>query len=525
MTLREGIGTAGLAMGRAFLADKASGKVREAGTPLEERDAFERAYMSVREDLRSLAEENEIFAAHLEMLEDPMLSDSVTEAIDEGADASHAVEATCAQICMMFAGVEDEYLRSRMDDVRDVCSRLEDAISGRTDSPWKDMPEGSIVVSEELLPSDIAGMDLSRVEGFVAATGSRTSHVCIMAGSSGIPAIVSVDISGIRSGDLILMDAGSGKVITDPSEAEAESFRRRIDALEDEKRLAQALAHSPAVTRGGTTVPVLANAGSIEDVGAAIAAGADGIGLLRTEFVFMHAQDLPSEEEQYGIYRAAAEVCGDRPLTIRTLDIGGDKPLPYLQMPREANPFLGVRGIRFSLRHMEVFATQMRAILRASVHGNVRVMFPMIAAASELAKARECLRQCMDGLRNEGIAFDEGMEVGMMVETPAAVLDAETLAAECDFFSIGTNDLTQYLMAADRGDDAVAYADSDTDGPVSRAVEMVVSAAHKAGIKVGMCGEMASDPARTGKLVATGLDEFSVAAPAVAAVKEMIRRI
>lgn len=521
----NGIGTGGLAAGRAFIVDRtAPAAVRQKGSPAQEQDAFEEALEAAMADLSALSAHNDIFAAHLEMLEDPMLFETVSELIGEGIGAAEAVETACARICMMFSGVDDEYLRERMNDVRDVCLRVKNHITGASVNCWDSLQPGSIVVADELLPSDTAAMDLSRVAGFLTSKGSRTSHVCIIAGNNGIPAIVGADISGISMDDVLLMDADLGEVTLRPSQVEMDAFEARMDASAEDRKESLLHACEPAIASDGRSVPVLANAGSADEVAAAVEAGADGIGLFRTELVFMQGDALPSEEKQYDAYRAAVLACAGRPLTIRTLDIGGDKPLPYMEMPREDNPFLGLRGIRFCLRHPEVFFPQLRAILRASAHGKVRVMFPMVATLAELDAAKSCLSECQDQLRTEGVAFDENIEVGIMIETPAAVIMADTLAAECSFFSIGTNDLVQYLHAADRGNPEVAYLNDHLTRGVARALAMTIDAAHKAGVRVAMCGQMAADPQATQLLLGLGLDAFSVPAPSVAEIKQLIRK-
>ena len=471
------------------------------------RDAFD----AVRRDVALSADDDEIFAAHLEMMDDPMLSESVEAALAEGLSADAAVRRACSQICAMFADIDDEYLRARVDDVKDICAQLGRSIAGTSNvNPFAGLPEGTVIVAEELFPSDTSLMDFSKIAGFVTAKGSTTSHVCIIARSKGIPALVGYDISGIHTGDLLTLE-------------------ENCLPASDPKRLVAVTPASPCHPRqckrgdrlrwgpkdgwqGALTPDAIAyycNAASVEDVKAAIDGGADGIGLFRTEFLFMSGAAMPTEEEQFETYRAALRACQGKPLTIRTLDVGGDKALPYLPMAKEDNPFLGLRGIRFCLAHPEILRTQLRSLVRAAAdveNSRLRIMVPMVDLPEELLE----VSAMFDSVKESLGLRDVPVELGIMIETPAAVFNAAELASCCDFFSLGTNDLTQYVMAADRGNSAVAYL-YDSIGPAMRsAVEMTVKAAHAAGIKVGVCGEAASDPEAAQVLVELGVDSLSV---------------
>lgn len=461
--------------------------------------SFDEAFDLVRAELALASgsgDAAEVFSAHLEMLEDPMLREAVDSELAAGKQPLEAVDAACSCICAMFADIDDEYLRARVDDVRDVFARLREAMCGG--SAVREIPAGSVIVSTELLPSDTARIDFSSISGILCARGSVTSHVCIIAHAHGVPIRVGADISGICEGDIVEVDdplvGGTANVV-----AQVRAAGRRV----------------------------YANAGSVEEVRAAIAAGADGIGLFRTEFLFIGRECMPSEDEQRALYREALGACGGKPLTIRLLDIGGDKSLPYLPVPVEDNPFLGLRGIRFLLAHPELAENQLRALAAAAcevrdAHPDwfafgtpVRVMLPMVCTVDEVRRVRSMLA---------GVAGETcPVEVGIMVETPAAVLCAQELAAECDFFSIGTNDLTQYVMAADRGNASVGSLYDAQSPAVRRAVALTVAAAHSAvrpsspvsaacpsGIPVGICGELASDPSATSWLLASGLDSFSL---------------
>jgi phosphotransferase system enzyme I (PtsI) len=456
-----------------------------------------------------------VFAAHLEMVGDPVLDESVRAHIASGEGAEKALEAACGELCAMFESIEDDYLRERVTDLRDICSRIGRALSGDTGDPFGGADEGTIFIADEITPSDTVAMDLGRTAGFVTARGSVGGHACIIARSKGIPAAVGAGdaIGDINDGDVLILDGAKGVVIVRPTDDVL---------LEYLDKSAPEVAEDDFCGGCGGRVAVMANAGSVEEVRLAMEAGAAGIGLFRSEFLFFGRGGFPTEEQQYEAYRDATVLCGGKPLTIRTLDIGGDKPLPYMDMPREDNPMLGWRGIRVSLAREDIFRTQLRAILRAGAHGNIRVMFPMVVSVAELRRANEIMRECAAELAAEGAAHDDAMAVGVMIETPAAVMLAPEMAREAAFFSVGTNDLTQYMMAADRTNPLVAAIYDPNGAAVLRAVGQVVEAGHEAGIEVGVCGESASDPAGALLLVGAGVDELSVGVHAVARVKRAV---
>ena len=500
--LRTGIPAAGIAAGTAFVLERRVSAAPSAATgdPAAETARFHAALAQAKTELGILAAENDIFAAHLEMADDPMLAEQVEERISKhGFSAERALDEACEEVCGMLAALDDEYLGGRTDDVRDVCGRIRRILTGETaENPFAGLAPGTIVVAEELTPSDTALMDFSRIAGVVTARGSVTSHVCIIARAKGIAAIVGASecMLEIKTGDKLIINGETGEIIVAPDTA-------------TERRIA-----------------VLGNAGSVAEVRAALDAGAEGIGLFRSEFLYMQSRGgFPGEQTQFEAYRHAAELCGERPLVIRTLDIGGDKALPYMDFGHEENPFLGWRAIRVSLSMQDVFRTQLRALLRASVFGNLRIMFPMITSVGEFRRAEAAVRECMAELDAEKAAYNSGIELGVMIETPAAVMVADLLAAEARFFSIGTNDLTQYVMAADRGNPRVAHLCDPSDTAVRRTVAMTLAAARSAGIEAGMCGELAADPEATAWLLEAGLEEFSVSAPAVAPLKERIRTL
>ena len=503
-----------------------SGRVVPSGERPAEQSRFDAAVAAAEGELEKLAAANEIFAAHLELAADPMLMENVAEKIAEGMTAADAVHAASGELAALFAQIDDEYLRARADDVRDVCRRiLRQLVPSETD-PFAAIPDGSILAADELAPSDTARIDFSRVRGVVTRCGSATSHLAILARNRNLPAVVGLgdDFDRLDDGTIVVLDGSAGELLIAPDEHTAAEYRRRMEEAEARSAAADAYASQPVTTRDGRVLAVLANAGSVDEVERAIRSGADGIGLFRSEFLYMQRQDgFPDEQVQTAAYARAAELCGGRPLVIRTLDIGGDKSLPYYRFPEEENPFLGWRAIRVSLELRDMFRTQLRAILRASARGGVRVMFPMIVSLAELRDALALLEECKEELRRQEVPFDDRIPVGVMIETPAAVFMADELAAEVDFFSIGTNDLTQYVLAVDRGNRRIAAMYDTLHPAVVRAMRLTVDAAHRHGCEVGICGEFAGCAAHAELLVGLGFDELSVAPPSVPAVKERIR--
>lgn len=503
-----------------------SGRVVPSGERPAEQSRFDAAVAAAEGELEKLAAANEIFAAHLELAADPMLMENVAEKIAEGMTAADAVHAASGELAALFAQIDDEYLRARADDVRDVCRRILRQLVPSEADPFAAIPDGSILAADELAPSDTARIDFSRVRGVVTRRGSATSHLAIQARNRNLPAVVGLgdDFDRLDDGTIVVLDGPAGELLIAPDEHTAAEYRRRMEEAEARSAAADAYASQPVTTRDGRVLAVLANAGSVDEVERAIRSGADGIGLFRSEFLYMQRQDgFPDEQVQTAAYARAAELCGGRPLVIRTLDIGGDKSLPYYRFPEEENPFLGWRAIRVSLELRDMFRTQLRAILRASARGGVRVMFPMIVSLAELRDALALLEECKEELRRQEVPFDDRIPVGVMIETPAAVFMADELAAEVDFFSIGTNDLTQYVLAVDRGNRRIAAMYDTLHPAVVRAMRLTVDAAHRHGCEVGICGEFAGCAAHAELLVGLGFDELSVAPPSVPAVKERIR--
>ena len=517
----------GIAIGRAYVVvrETVQDSAEPAGSVVQEREKFDKALSDSIVQIAALAETDDIFAAHLEMVQDDMLRESVEAHIDGGESAIAAVRAAGEETAAMFAAIDDEYLRAREADVRDIFARIAANLTGGVRNPFDGVQEGDIVVADTLTPSDMTMIDFTRVRGFVTKEGSATSHVCIIARNRDIPAVVGLHdaADAIATGDMLAVDASGGEVVIAPDEATLAHYNKAAEEYRARRRRENESAGRTFRDGSGRPVHVFANAGDVGEVRAAIAAGADGIGLFRSEFLYMQSASVPSEQQQYEAYAAAAEACGGRPLIIRTLDIGGDKALPYLDFGREENPFLGWRAIRVSLAMRDMFRRQLRAILRAGAHGDVRIMFPMIVDMEELRAAKSLLEECKAELLREGAAFDGEMKVGVMVETPAAVFIAAALAAECDFFSIGTNDLIHYIMGIDRNNRHVAYLNEPLHPAVVRSLKRIIDAAHREGIGVSVCGELASDPFGLALLLGMGVDTVSAAPRFVPGMKHLIR--
>ncbi|MDG0794767.1 phosphoenolpyruvate--protein phosphotransferase [Cohnella ginsengisoli] len=470
----------------------------------------------------------EIFEAHLMLLDDPDLVDAVLEQIDnDSVNAEYALHEVTGMIVEMLRGMDSEMLRERAADVLDVSGRVMSHLQGRPYAALSGISEETIIVAQDLTPSDTAQLDLHYVRGFVTEIGSRTSHSAIMARSLELPAIVGAGkaAADVPDGTTIVLDATEGRIVVDPSVEELADYRARKEAYDARVAELKRLASEPSVSADGAHVELAANIGGVEDVAKALENGADGVGLFRTEFLYMGRTSLPTEEEQYETYRHVLDKMKGKRVVIRTLDIGGDKELPYLALPKESNPFLGLRAVRFCLSREDVFRTQLRALLRASTAGKLNIMFPMIAVAAELRQAKAILAEERAKLESEGIPVAADIEVGIMIEIPAAALNADYLAKEVDFFSIGTNDLIQYTMAADRMNDAVSYLYQPYHPSVLRLVRMVIRAAEREGKWTGMCGEMAGDLTAIPLLLGLGLGEFSMSASSVLPARELIGRL
>lgn len=476
---------------------------------------------------RTFGEEKEaIFEGHIMLLEDEELEGDIKSFIkDNKASADKAIYEVIEQYAKMMAELDDPYLRERATDFRDIGTRLVKNVLGIAVVNLSTIDEEVILVAKDLTPSETAQINLKYVLGFVTDIGGRTSHTSIMARSLELPAIVGTnDITNrVKNGEMILLDAINNKVVINPSEAELTQFKETQARYQAEKDELAKLKDLPAITLDGHQVEVCANIGTVKDTEGAIRNGAEGVGLYRTEFLFMDRDALPTEDEQFKAYKEVAEAMPDQPIIVRTMDIGGDKELPYMNFPKEMNPFLGWRAVRIFFDREDIMHAQLRAILRASAFGKLRIMFPMIISVEEFRSLKATVEKLKAELRAEGKAFDESIEVGIMIETPAAAVMAHHLAKEVDFFSIGTNDLTQYTLAVDRGNEMISAMYNPLSPSVLTLIKMVIDASHAEGKWTGMCGELAGDERATLLLLGMGLDEFSMSAISVPRIKKLIR--
>lgn len=532
----------GIAIGKAFVLHPPAKPATEAGTtsapsdPATERARFEAALAASRAELTALRErvarkvgeaEAAVFDAHLMMLDDPALTEEVARSIREGLSAVDAVSQTVANIKAIFEAMEDEYMRERAADVADVGQRLIRHLTGTVAPDLGSLVEPRIIVAHDLTPSDTAQLDPRTALGFATESGGRTSHSAIMARSLGIPAVVGSPglLEHVSDGDMLIVDGDEGVIFVNPDSATLAAYQEKAARAAAEREALARLKELPAVTVDGRRVELAANIGTPRDIPDALDNGAEGVGLYRTEFLFMDQPQLPSEEEQYEAYKAVAESMQGRPVIIRTLDIGGDKHIPYLDMPEEMNPFLGWRAIRVCLDRPDLFKTQLRAIWRAGCHGNVKVMFPMISSVDEVRRAKALLEEARQELVARGVPVAPNLSVGIMIELPSAALVADQLAREVDFFSIGSNDLIQYTLGVDRMNQRIAHLYDPLHPGVLRLIKMVIDAAHRHGKWAGMCGEMAGDTMCTPLLLGMGLDEFSMSARAIPRVKNLVRSL
>lgn len=541
-TVLRGIAASrGIAYGQVFLYLQSELEVPryqvEPAKRIGEISRFEQALVTTRQQIaqvrqqvsRNLSEaEALIFDAHQMVLEDQaLIGETIREFETTGLNIETCFNAVAQRYIAAFAEIDDEYLRERAADIKDVARRVLRTLLGQTVMQLSELAEKRIIVAHDISPSEAAGIDRSSALGMVTELGSRTSHAVIVARSMKVPAVVgAADLTNrVKDGDWILVDGYEGIVVLHPSQATLFRYgkiQQERSSFESRLLAANAL---PAETRDGVRVTLRANIEKADEVALVRQYRAEGVGLYRTEYLYLSSPRLPTEEEQYANYRAIAEGLAPAPVTIRTLDIGGDKPLPanpHLIGP-EANPFLGFRALRMCLENPGLFKEQLRAILRASAHGKVEVMYPMVGSADELEAANRLLAEAKEEVRARGLAFDEGLRVGTMIEIPSAAIAADVLAPHCQFFSIGTNDLIQYLLAVDRGNNRIAHLYDPVHPAVLRVLKLVVDAAHARGIKVSVCGEMAGDPVYVPLLVGLGVDELSMTPPLLPAARFLIR--
>lgn len=535
------VASPGIAIGEVFLLEKVN--IELDLTPLaehkipEEIENLQKAIAKTKQQLEEIKqrtletlgpEKAEIFNAHIMILDDFSFYKSIAANIKmKKLKAEVALDGAIKEICVMFETIDDEYMRERALDIKDVGTRLLYNLAGVENISLKDLPREVIVVANDLTPSDTVQIENDKVLGFVTELGGRTSHTAIIARTLEIPAVVGVqDITNIvKNGDILIVNGLDGTIIVNPSEDELQKYKqKRQEYIEERKELVK-YKNLPAVTRDGRRVEISANIATPADVEGVIKNGAEGIGLFRTEFLYMNRDVLPSEAEQFEAYAEVATKMKEHLVIIRTMDIGGDKNIPYLNFPEELNPFLGWRAIRMCLDKPEILKTQLRAILRASKYGNLAIMYPMITGITEVRKANSILATVKQELRADGISFDEGIKVGIMVETPAAAMIADKIIKEVDFFSIGTNDLTQYTLAVDRCNEKIANLYQPFHPAVLRLIKQVIEASHKYNKWTGMCGEFAGDERGVLLLIGMGLDEFSMGAISIPNIKKTIRNL
>ena len=483
--------------------------------------------ISIRDKVKDKMGEDKasIFDGHIMLLEDDDLLSEVKDKIKaEKVTSAKALDEGVAEYCEMISQLDDLYLREREADLRDVGKRWLKNILGVRMKDLSNLDPETVIIANDLTPSDTAQLDLINAVGFITEVGGKTSHSAIMARSLELPAIVGVPkaLTEIADGASLLMDGETGDLVVDPSDELLKEYKEKREVYINEKMELRKLINEDAVTEDGHRVEIWGNIGSPNDVEAVLEAGATGVGLYRTEFLFMNSDHLPTEEEQYQAYRVVAEKMQGKPVTIRTMDIGGDKELPYMDLPKELNPFLGWRAIRISLVKQDIFKTQLRAILRASAYGQIKIMYPMVTSINEVRKANEILDECKKELEEIGKKYDKNIKVGIMVETPSVAIIAYKFAKEVDFFSIGTNDLTQYFLAVDRGNELVASLYDSFNPAVLEAIQKVIDAGHDRNISVSMCGEFAGDKRATQLLLGMGLDAFSMSASSMLQTKKTI---
>ena len=467
----------------------------------------------------------DILRGHIQMLQDPMIEEQISSLIvAEKITAEMAVDQVLEQTAEMFSQIPDELLQQRATDFRDIKARMIKLLMGIEDVDISQVPAGTVLVAKDLTPSMTAGIKPENIEGILTEMGGKTSHSAILARAMEIPAVLSIEgiCDIVKNGDTVVLDGTSGEALVNPEEDAVKEFEDKREQFAKDKALLKAYAGKPSVTKDGTKVELVCNIGKPEDAKKAVECDGEGIGLFRTEFLFMDRDSIPTEDEQFEAYKAVAETMKGKPVIIRTLDIGGDKDVPYLGLEKEENPFLGFRAIRFCLQRQDIYKTQLKALVKASAYGKIKIMVPLVTGVDELRQVKTMVADIMKEFDEKDVPYNKNTEIGVMMETPAACMMADALAKEAAFFSIGTNDLTGYTMAVDRGNAKVAYLYSTYNPAVLRAIKRIVECGRKEGIMVGMCGEAAADPKLIPLLLAFGLDEFSVSATSVLKTRKII---
>ena len=504
--------------------------------PTAEYERVEKAFSASIADLATIKqnaksrlsdEELEVFDAHIAILSDPEMKSQIKDEIEsQHVSAEEAMTDVTTNFANVLAAMTDnKYMQERAADVKDVAKRALSHLLGKQLPDIASISEPVVIIAKEITPSDTSQMDAKFVKGLATDLGGRTSHAAIMARTLRIPAVVGAEdvTSTIKSGDMVIIDGLHGDIIVDPSQAQIDEYQAKADSFEKERAEWAKLVDAPSVSKDGQHFEIAANIGTPDDVADAVKQGADGVGLFRSEFLYMSSDHLPTEDEQFEAYKKAVVGMQGKPVVVRTLDIGGDKPLNYLPLPEEMNPFLGYRAIRICLHRPDIFKTQLRALIRASEFGPVEIMFPMIATLAELRQAKAIYQECKDELQKDHPGLGDNVKIGMMIEVPLAALYADQLAKEVDFFSIGTNDLIQYCFAADRGNDAVSYLYQPLNPAFLRLIKHVIDAAHANNTKAAMCGEMAGDQLAMPLLLGMGLDEYSMSASSILRTRSMMK--
>lgn len=529
-------GSEGIGIGTVVLIEEheiniETKRVEETGAEIErlqnaiEKFVADTNVMAEKMDITVGKKDADILRGHIQMLQDPMIEEQISALIiSEKITAEMAVEQVLEQTAEMFSQITDELLQQRATDFRDIKTRMLKILLGIEDVDISQVPAGTVIVARDLTPSMTAGINPENIEGILTEVGGRTSHSAILARAMEVPAVLSIEniCSIAKNGDKVVLDGTSGEAILNPDDETVEKFKKMYSDYQNEKALLKEYAGKPSQTKDGVKVELVCNIGKPADANKAVECDGEGIGLFRTEFLFMDRGSMPTEEEQFEAYKEVAEKMKGKPVIIRTLDIGGDKDVPYLGLEHEDNPFLGFRAIRYCLQRKDIYEIQLKALLRASAFGKIKIMVPLVTGVDELRQVKAMIKDIMAELDKEGVVYNKNIEVGVMMETPAACMMADALAKEAAFFSIGTNDLTGYTMAVDRGNAKVAYLYSTYNPAVLRAIKRIIECGKKEGIMVGMCGEAAADSKLIPLLLAFGLDEFSVSATSVLKTRKTI---